>query len=264
MTDHFRIVAPIVTMFDYRRYLRMAKHIIPIWKRRASAPIQDDKQKVIIFPPPPRNRDQSVNLYQSDYVQWSLDLADDERDPEERSCNMISRRLAALTFAAIQSSVITSCNLLLDLANSDRTPDLFKLIQEEVGMELENENGAWNKNSLSRMVILDSTLRESMRLGGFVSRGVLKTVSAKDGIKLPGPHGAHLPFGTKVGVHAYPVHYDEAIYPRAKQFDPLRFCEIDTAEKIVEGKTRASGNRGTPLVHTSPIFMGFSHGRHAW
>lgn len=260
MTDHIRIVAPIVTLFDYRRYLHMAKHIIPIWKRRASAPIQDDKQKVILFRPI-QNRDQSVNFHQSDYVQWCLDLADDQRDPEERSCDMISKRLAALTFAAIQSSVITSCNLLLDLANSDRTPNLFNLICQEVEMELEAENGAWNKNSLSRMVILDSTLRESMRLGGFVSRGVLKTVAAKDGIKLPGPHGAHIPFGTKVGVHAYPVHYDEAIYPRAKEFDPLRFCEINTAG---EEKTKTSGNRGTPLVTTSPAFMGFSHGRHAW
>ncbi|CAG8951011.1 hypothetical protein HYFRA_00006408 [Hymenoscyphus fraxineus] len=236
-------VAPIVTLFDYRRYLRMAKHIIPIWKRRTSAPMQDDKQK-------------------SDYVQWCLDFADDRRDPEERSSDMISKRLAALTFAAIQSSVITSTNLLFDLAASDQTPDLFNLIRKEVDLELEFENGAWNKNSLARMVTLDSALRESMRLGGFVSRGILKTVAAKDGIKLPGPNGAHLPYGTKVGVHAYPVHYDEEIYPRAKEFDPLRFC-LPTPEENIDEKTSKSGVRGIPLVNTSPIFMGFSHGRHA-
>jgi hypothetical protein len=46
-----RIVGPIVTFFDYRLFLGMAKHIIPIWKQRTSAPMVDEKKKVSLDTP---------------------------------------------------------------------------------------------------------------------------------------------------------------------------------------------------------------------
>jgi len=199
-------------------------------------------------------------------VQWSLDHANDERDPAERSLDMISKRLGALSFAAIQSSVITSSNLLFDLAASPLTPFYMEAIRNEVRAELRGENGKWTKTALARMTTLDSTLRESMRLWGFVSRGVVKMVVAKEGVDLP--DGTHLPCGTKVGVHAYPVHHDESIYPRATEFDALRFCKSPDKDGLSNGhpeKMSGAGmQRGIPLVTTSPNFMAFSHGKHAW
>ena len=174
---------------------------------------------------------------------------------------MITKRLAALTFGAIQSSVITACNLLLDLAAFDHTELLFEHMRHDISAELEAESGAWTKKSLSRMAILDSAIRESMRLGGFVSRGVLKMVVAKEGIKLPGFPTGILPYGSKVGIHAYPIHYDDAIYPDARHFNPMRFCgnvSIDVNDQNDVGK------KGPSLVTTSSNFMAFSHGRHAW
>jgi cytochrome P450 len=176
---------------------------------------------------------------------------------------MITKRLAAITFAAIQSSVITSCNLLLDLAAFDETEALFEHMRRDIAAELAAEKGAWNKLSLSRMAILDSTVRESMRLGGFVSRGVVKTVVAKEGIKIPGVPGLHLPYGAKVGIHAFPVHYDKDIYAEPETFTPLRFCGNGTV-KINTDHDLSKTKHGPALVTTSSDWMAFSHGRHAW
>jgi cytochrome P450 len=139
-------------------------------------------------------------------------------------------------------------------------------MRDEVCAELAAEHGAWTKAGLARMISLDSTLRESMRLWGFVSRGVLKLVVKKEGVRLPG--GLHLPFGTKVGVHAHPIHHDEDVYVGAYKFDPFRWCKEENGD--AEGsdfqKSLRLGEKrkGTSLVTTSSTFMAFSHGRHAW
>jgi cytochrome P450 len=203
---------------------------------------------------------------QNDYVQWSLEHASVRKDPEESSPDMITKRLAVVSFAAIQSSAITLTNLIFDLAACPLTTTYLSTMRSEVLSELDTENGVWTKASLARMVSLDSALRESMRLWGFVSRGVLKMVVKKEGVTLPG--GLHIPQGVKVGVHAYPTHHDEAIYTGASTFDAFRFCrtgddqrpDSDYSEKLAG----AGKNRGTSLVTTSSNFMAFSHGRHAW
>lgn len=136
-------------------------------------------------------------------------------------------------------------------------------MRDEVHAELAAEHGSWTKASLARMITLDSMLRESMRLWGFVSRGVLKLVVKKEGIRLPS--GLHLPYGTKVGVHAHPIHHDEEIYPGSMSFDPLRWCRGRNGnEEGSEHLGSTEKRKGTSLVTTSPTFMAFSHGRHAW
>lgn len=91
-----------------------------------------------------------------------------------------------------------------------------------------------------------------MRMWGFVSRGVLKQVVAKNGVTLPSGH--HLPQGTNVGLHQYPVHHDEEIYAEHGKFEPMRFVTLGEDGKF----------KGPRLETTSATFMGFSHGRHAW
>lgn len=163
-------------------------------------------------------------------------------------------------FAAIQSSAITLTNLILDLGASPQITTYLSIIRNEVLAELSAERGIWSKAALARMVTLDSTLRESLRMWGFVSRGVLKEVSKKDGVTLPS--GEHLPWGTKVGIHAYPVHHDETYYKDAYTFNPMRFCT--QGEDLVHGPADFGKNKGVALVTTSSAFMPFSHGRHAW
>ncbi|KAH7327064.1 cytochrome P450 [Rhexocercosporidium sp. MPI-PUGE-AT-0058] len=234
------VVAPLINFFDTQRYRKCAKYIIPLIKLRNYGPLDDEKKK-------------------NDYVQWSIDHSHRKNDPSERTPDIISKRLNVVGFAAIQSSAITLTNLILDLGASPQIAIYLSIIRNEVLAELSAEHGVWSKAALARMVTLDSTLRESLRLWGFVSRGVLKEVSHKNGVTLP--TGEHLPRGTKVGIHAYPVHHDENYYKDPYKFNPMRFCSL--GEKLVDGSANCGSNKGTALVTTSSIFMPFSHGRHA-
>jgi cytochrome P450 len=181
---------------------------------------------------------------------------------------MISKRLAVLSFAAIQSSVISLTNTLFDLASSPFAESFLEDLRREVEEELDRENGTWNKACVARMIHIDSALRESMRLCGFVCRGVMKMVVTPDGVTLP--DGTHLPPRTKVGVTAYSIHHDEAAYSGAYIYDALRFsrpiknsagAECPTAN--AKGSAAAK-ERMPSLVATSDTFMAFSHGKHAW
>ena len=202
----------------------------------------------------------ALKVAQSDYVQWAIDHSYINNDPSERDVDLITRRFNAMGFAAIQSSVITASNLFLDLTASPITPSYFETIRDEVTAELDLAGGAWSQRVLSRMVTLDSGLRETMRLWGFVSRGVLKEVVSKDGVTLP--DGTHLPRGVKVGIHQSALHRDEDIYPEASKFLPLRFCT--KTEEPVNNTPDGHGRRGAALVTTSATWLGFSHGKHAW
>lgn len=200
---------------------------------------------------------------QYDYVQWCIDHSYANNDPTERDIDLITKRFMVVCFAAIQSSVVTATNLLLDLAASPLTPSYFESLRNEVKTELSAGNGIWSKQVLARMTSLDSGLRESMRLWGFVSRGVLKEVVAKEGVTTP--DGLHIPYGVKVGVHQNPIHHDEDIYPNAQVFEPLRFCpKVDSDTEGSTCEKKPDTPRGIPLVSTSKTWMGFSHGKHAW
>lgn len=207
-------------------------------------------------------------LQQNDYIQWSLRHAATNPDPYESTPEMISRRLAVLSFAAIQSSVITITNTLFDMLASPYAKSNLEKLRKEVYTELSKEQGAWTKASLAKMVHIDSALRESMRLGGFVSRGLMKMVVAPDGVTLP--DGTNLRRGTKVGVSAYNVHHDADIYPHAQAYNAFRFsdpgCEAagEKAEKSSFATGFDVGKEKQTMVTTSPIFMAFSHGNHAW
>lgn len=188
---------------------------------------------------------------QNDYIQWSISHSYRNNNPSERTVDIISKRLNVIQFAAIQSSAITLTNLMLDLAACPLLPQYLSILRTEIISELSSSDGIWTKTALSRMLSLDSCLRESMRLWGFVSRGLLKKVVAKEGVRLPS--GEHLKCGTNVGYHAFPVHRDENIYECAQEFRPLRFVGEQDGQKT-----------GAALVTTSSTFMAFSHGRHAW
>lgn len=111
----------------------------------------------------------------------------------------------------------------------------------------------WSKATLPHT---DSALRESLRLNGFIERGVMKTVVAPQGVTIP--DGSRISFGTKVGVSGYSIHHDEDIYVDARRYRAFRFVGGVMGEKG-EGNGKARG-----LVATSETFLGFSHGRHAW
>ena len=243
------ILSPLILAYDTYHYRQIAKHIYPIVRERMSD-----------FKPGMDYRMPDYSKHH-DYIQWALHDAFSNDDPAERTPEMITKRLAVLSFAAIQSSVITITNAIFDIASSPRSVEFQHALREEVReVTSERKGQEWKRSSLLSMVRIDSALRESMRLWGFISRGVMKKVVKAEGVTIPSGH--HLPYGSKVGVTSYGIHHDESVYKEAYTFDAFRFCKA-AAEKG-QYNTADTGAKAPNMVTSSDQFMAFSHGRHAW
>lgn len=243
------ILGPLIIARDIYHYHKIARLIFPIIKNRmADFQLGNDYKKP----------DYSVH---NDYIHWALHHAFSQDDPIERTPEMITKRLVVLTFGTIQSSVITITNALVDIASSPSSVEVQEGLREEVeGATTPPNSESWKTSNLVKMVRIDSVLRESMRLWGFISRGVMKMVMVREGIKIPS--GEHLPFGAKVGVSAYAIHHDEAMYPNAFMFDAFRFSRPLGA--VMLGTTGNDAAEMLPMVKSTNNFMGFSHGRNTW
>lgn len=238
------VLSPVILAYDMYHYRQIAKYIFPVVKERMAD-----------FKPGSDYRTPDYSKH-DDYIQWALHDAFSHDDPAERTPEMITKRLTVLSFAAIQSSVITITNALFDIASSPRSDEIQQALREEVEQVLtqKGKSETWKRGGLAAMIRIDSALRESMRLWGFISRGVMKKVVAKDGVTIPS--GEHLRFGAKVGVTSYAIHHDESVYKNAFEFDAFRFAG--------QGPDGEKGSLSQSLVTSSDHFMAFSHGRHAW
>lgn len=242
------ILGPLIIARDMYHYHNITRLIFPIIKERLAGFQLGDNYK---------NPDYSVH---NDYIHWALHHAFSQNDPIERTTEMITKRLVVLTFGTIQSSAITITNALVDIASSPSALEIQEGLREEVQRETTPPNSeSWKTSNLVRMVRIDSVLRESMRLWGFISRGVMKMVMVPEGINIPS--GEHLPFGAKVGVSAYAIHHDEATYPNPCSFDAFRFSRPLEAAKVGTG---SHPPEMLPMVKSTSNFMGFSHGRNTW
>lgn len=247
------VLGPLVTAYDKFHYRRMTRYIFPIIKERIS-----------VFQLGNHSKD-SEHSNHNDYVHWALRHAFSQNDSLERTPEMITKRLAVLTFGAIQSSVITITNALFDIASSPSSIQIQHDLREEVERSTSQyAEQTWKRAHLARMLRIDSVLRESMRLWGFLSRGVMKMVMARDGVTIPS--GEHLPFGTKVGVTSYGVHHDESVYSNAYEFDAFRFSSPSELSKPYEAESddTSKKKKAFSMVTSTDYFMGFSHGRHIW
>ncbi|KAI1139327.1 cytochrome P450 [Hypoxylon sp. FL0543] len=250
------LVAPIFTLYDRIRYYQCSRYIMPIIRDRLRNLGNPDTEEKMYTPFP------------NDYIQWAIDhaLAKPVVNPWELDPRVIACRFSVLSFAAIQSSVITLTNTLFDLAASPDCATSLASMRDEVVRETASAtearshqpkargpNSTWCKATLSRMTSVDSALRESLRLNGFIERGIMKMVVAPEGVTLP--DGSQIPYGTKVGVSGYSIHHDEDIYPNANKYDAFRFARGNSS-----GPERREPQG---LVNTSEKFLGFSHGAHA-
>lgn len=69
-------------------------------------------------------------------------------------------------------------------------------------------------------------------------------------------NGVVIPADTMVVAAATMTHMDEELYSNPTVFDPFRFSEL---REQVEGESAKN-----QFVSTSPDYIPFGHGRHAW
>lgn len=202
----------------------------------------------------------------NDFLQWFIQYAQERLPPSELSPHIIAGRLLALNFAAIHTSTFSITNMIFDLLSSDPSLHYVSQLREEAATILAEDNGVWTKRGLGKMHKIDSAIRESLRIRSFLSAGLVRKVTAPQGITTP--EGVYCPYGSSVGIAALGIHNDNAIYPDAAQFQPFRYVDARDAvtaslEKGKLGTEDMIKKANYALVSTSVDYQPFGHGRHA-
>ena len=154
---------------------------------------------------------------------------------------------------------------MLDIA---RNPHIIEPLREEMTSIL--KNGGWKKTSLNDLKLLDSVIKESLRLKPIgIGKSVhnpfrLATTStnacplhkvsmrrvATSGLKLD--DGTYLPKGSKVVVSSHRM-WDPAVYDNPGTWDGARFLRL---------RDQPNKNKEALFVSTSERHLGFGHGKH--
>ena len=195
--------------------------------------------------------------------------------PQERSAAALAYILLTLNFAALSTSTITATNVLFDIVSAPSFQDIMSALRDEASNVLRESSGVWTKASVAKLHRLDSIIRESLRVSGFSGTGLTRRVKAADGITLE--NGVWVPKGATISVVQRAIHLDERFYgPRAREFDAFRFSRPNELlsegskpeEAVVEMEkdeaVSRKPRRKEDLVTTSPHFLSFGHGVHAW
>lgn len=228
-----------------------------------------------------------------DFLQWTIDTALDSGDPSELDPYIIAARVVTMNFAAIHTSLLSTTHMLLDIIAAptapaaDGTPSMIDQLRAESAAAYTREGNQWSRKALSHMHKLDSCLRESLRLNGFVTRGLARVVVAEEGYRLN--NGVVAPKGALLTVPAFGIGHDPdkwGAHPWA--YDGFRFSRVieagerERARREEEAAKRAGPDgqmseeekgevqrawledtRRQGVVTTSDSFLQFGHGKHA-
>ncbi|KAI1795280.1 cytochrome P450 [Ganoderma leucocontextum] len=149
----------------------------------------------------------------NDMLQWIMDRS----VPRGKSNEYILERLLGSNFAAINTATNTLTHVLYHLA---ALPESHETLRDEIEPLVSSEG--WTATAISKMVKLDSFMKESQRYTGIGLTSLMK--KAMKDVRLN--DGTFIPKGT-VLVAAYgPMHHDEKHYPNPEVFDPFRFSRM--------------------------------------
>ena len=144
-------------------------------------------------------------------LQWILEAA----PPSEQNLNSLIMRMMLINMSALHTTGITLYQTLFALVlYPEHIPELRKEMEETIS------DYGWNKGSMTRMVKLDSFIKETQRLQGLSICLMGRKVLGKG---FTFSNGLHLPPGVAVSIPET-VNMDERVYGSyAKDFDGFRF-----------------------------------------
>ncbi|EKG20893.1 Cytochrome P450 [Macrophomina phaseolina MS6] len=180
-------------------------------------------------------------LQSSDAIDWFDDVAGD------REYSILQSQMM-LSVAAIHTTSVTLMQLLYDLADS---PEYADRVRAEIVAVL-REDGGWQKNTLYKMRLLDSCMKESQRLHTVGALSMNRRVEQQGGITLS--DGTHLPQGACLGIPTLAMRSTDRWGPDAEHFVGDRFYKLR--------QQPGNGSRWQ-FISTSADHMGFGYGRQA-
>ncbi|KAF4313969.1 Cytochrome P450 [Botryosphaeria dothidea] len=178
-------------------------------------------------------------LKSTDAIGWFDDVAGD------RQFDIVQEQMM-LSVAAIHTTSVTLMQLLYDLADN---PKYVDMLREEIVAVL-SEDGGWQKNTLYKMKLLDSCMKESQRLHTVGALSMNRRVEQQMTLS----NGTHLPKGAVLGIPTLAMRSTSRWGPDAEQFVGDRFFKLR--------QQPGSGSRWQ-FISASADHMGFGYGKQA-
>ncbi|KAF8526939.1 cytochrome P450 [Hysterangium stoloniferum] len=195
-------------------------------------------------------RQRKIDAHGKDYPDKPNDLLSwlmDEAVGPERTARNLTLRMLITNFSAIHTTSVAFSNALFQLA---ARPEYIHPLREEIERVVSEEG--WCKEALSRMVKLDSFLKESQRSRGIsalsMMRKVLQDFTFSDGTRLPR--------GTYLGAVSVARQMDAKHYADPAEFRGFRFVDADAEDDDLHTEAR------NQMVATSTEYLVFGLGRH--
>jgi hypothetical protein len=77
---------------------------------------------------------------------------------------------------SMHSTGYTARNVIIDLARQDPSLGYIQTLRDEAAAVLKEAGGVWTRQAVTKLKLIDSTIRESMRMSTFFSVGLPRTV----------------------------------------------------------------------------------------
>ncbi|CAH0051930.1 unnamed protein product [Clonostachys solani] len=258
------VLASYVCHYLFRRAAKMA---LPFIKERLDATAKHKANPESGWVPP------------NDGLQWIIDECYGSKRDSQLNPVRVCHRLLLINDVSLHTTSFTMQDFILNLFSTNSSFGYVEILREECVAALEESGGRWDRSAIDKLRLVDSAIRESMRLSPVGQIMLPRKVIHPDGLVLDNAKDP-VPFGTDVSVPIEPIHHDESIYENALSYEPFRFAPIDAVEKVLgrfsdEQRASFKGNMGTSVdiqrkpkprmtVVLDETFLGFGvSGKHA-
>ncbi|KAL1760611.1 cytochrome P450, partial [Schizophyllum commune] len=199
----------------------------------------------------------------NDLITW---LLEDGGGGEEDKLYDLALRVLTANFASLHTTSMTFTHAMYNLAAYPGYAELMRLEVENVITK-----DGWNKASIDRLYLVDSFLRETMRLQSLRDVGVMRKTLRPFTFRKAVDRPVTIPAGVFVFAAVPTMHSEVAVYGvDAHMFNGFRFVpeHILRRRGIRQAQTASTSNCDEPiaprnaLVGTSPNFLAWGAGKH--
>ncbi|KAI9155656.1 Cytochrome P450 monooxygenase gloP [Paramyrothecium foliicola] len=208
------VLGPLLTLITHIMALRVTSISRPFVKERLEQTARARKDPTYKWTPP------------EDALQWMIDECYASSKPEEHlTLKRLCNRLLLVNDVSLLTTSYTAQNVILDLFSTDPKDGYVDKLREECKRALKEGGGVWTPGAVKKLQLVDSAIRESMRLNPFGTLLLPRKVVSTEGIAMEGWAG-NLPQGSRIALPVQPIHHDENNYPDPHTYNPFRFVEF--------------------------------------